>query len=136
MADPYTPYDDFHYPKEEPAQMAASTLPTVVSTTAGFNEATVRLGNTGETKTVCVGDTLADKIGVWAVRAIFASGGGPTVVMEQDFDRWGMLVFAQVGKNESALKAGGLVLRKSVGRYGMLCVCYNIREKNTPTFTV
>ena len=44
--------------------------------------------------------------GGWAVKAVLAAD----VVLEKDWDRWGMLVFTGAGSSEP------MVLRKSVGQ--------------------
>jgi hypothetical protein len=97
--DPYTPYDDFHYPTEEPAELktAKSSIPSVISITNGH--ATVEIA--GKPQDV----TPGDKAGDWSIQAILES----RVVMERDFKRWGLLVFAAAGSNSLT------ILRKSIG---------------------
>jgi hypothetical protein len=94
-ADPYQPFDDVYYPAEEQAERAATQIPKVTSISADKSSAVI--GG----QTVKAGSQIA---GGWSVKVVLSSA----VVLEKDFKRWGMLVFAHLG-------AKPLILRKSVG---------------------
>jgi len=104
-----TPYDDFHYPSEEPAERASAPLPTCVSVNAAKETATLVDDITGKTQAVPTGGVA---FGAWHVLSIRSSSGA-SVAVERNFNRWGLLAILPCGKVEGGLPL--YVARKSVG---------------------
>ena len=90
---PPTAYDDWHFPSEEPAELAAAK-PVFVE---NFDPAarTVSISSDGGTpSTLAVGGTALN----WTLRAVMDSEGAahpPTAVLERNWARWGALVYLQ-----------------------------------------
>lgn len=92
--------DDFHYPAEEPAEWAATVIPTVVSV-QGKN-ATLELQ--GQRATVQAGSTVFPA--EWHVLSVLSATGA--VALELNFARWALIVIAK-------MNTAPIQLRKSVG---------------------
>jgi hypothetical protein len=91
-------FDDFHYPSEEPAELAAVDIPQLTSA-APPNKAVLQLK--GMAINVTVGDVA---FGEWHVLSVLSD----SVALERNFKRWGLLTFVHKG-------SGPTLLRKSVG---------------------
>ncbi|MFH1265947.1 MAG: hypothetical protein ABIK89_09470, partial [Planctomycetota bacterium] len=94
--------DDWYYPGEEPDERAALEMPTLVEITG--DEASLAAGEAAEAQRVAVGGEFHG----WRVTETLDEPE-PVVVLEREFDRWGLIVY---------LGREGVVaeVRKAVGR--------------------
>lgn len=99
----FVPYDDFHYPSEEPQEFASAVIPLVLS--IGAKSASAVLKSKSSTLTVKVGDLAFD---TWHVLGILTSTKPSMVVLECEFTRWGLIALVSVGTSP-------VTLRKSIG---------------------
>ena len=95
------PYDDFHYPSEEPAELAGADVPECVHIGAGITE--LRDPATGQTVTLSESGVA---FGRWHVLSVVSDGS--FVALERNFDRWGLLAIV-------APAFPPVLARKSVG---------------------
>jgi len=92
--------EDFHYPQEETSQHDGLVLPVLTNVSDGF----CFMSSGGTIQKVSVGAEFLD----WRVVGAMPTLDPPSVVLEQNFERWGALAILKVGSIPS-------VLRKSVG---------------------
>ena len=95
-------YDDFHYPSEEPAELAGADVPECIKISPGSAE--LRDPVTGQTATLTEGGVA---FGRWHVLSVV--GDHPSfVALERNYARWGLLAFV-------APALPPVLSRKSVG---------------------
>ncbi len=99
--------DDWYYPTEEPAQRAALEIPSVRK--VGEHHAALARANTGSAVRVNTGGEFQG----WRVVETL-SEPEPIVVLEREFDRWGLILFLSQGKVIAEV-------RKAVGRLERIC---------------
>ena len=116
------PYDDFHYPSEEPAEAAAAIYPSV--TRVGSSSADFVYNNNG-TNTTAKNVKVGDSVGPWRVVALVPLNA--YAVVEREWQRWGTIAYVYVGGSGNSLSKGNTksasptasgrrtLLRKSVG---------------------
>jgi hypothetical protein len=109
--------DDYHYPLEEPAELAATEIPELVSANPP-NMAVLRLK--GKDLNVTVGAVAFDR---WHVLSILTG----TVALECNFQRWGLLAFVHRGSDPT-------LLRKSVGELSGIKQPYYNFTANDPHY--
>ena len=149
---PSSGFEDFHFPPEEPEELAAmlAAMPVVVSaagvTGNGFGKAVLGLGNF--TATVAVNDTVSVFGGQWGVVSFMvfdntqlnaAAERHVTVVLERMFDRWSALVYLPASPKGSAAPPP-VVVRSGIGAleklvqpsYTFADPCYFERATETP----
>ena len=130
---PVPPVEDWHFPEEERAELAAAGQLRIVSVDAASNSSgTIHLSvGSAPVESLGVGDTACSG---WQLRSFIVGAGlGPPIaVLEHDWSRWGSLLFVQPSATaEEGLQQLGecelvaaptscFVARKGVGRTSAL----------------
>ena len=94
--DTSTLYDDFHYPAEETYERERAQIPILIQ----INQNSATISRDNESLTVREGDVAFD---VWDVRAV----SNDFVVLNRNFDRWGLLAYLSTTSSWSERKTIG-----------------------------
>ena len=94
--DTSTLYDDFHYPAEETYERERAEIPILIQ----INQNSATISRDNESLTVREGDVA---FGVWDVRAV----SNDFVVLNRNFDRWGLLAYLSTTSSWSERKTIG-----------------------------
>lgn len=94
--------DDFHFPAEEAAELAAAAKLTVVGMRVSGNNSgivQVRVGNADPPVSLTrIGQRTDSTAAAWTLRALLASfegqrAGASMAVLERDWERWGVVLY-------------------------------------------
>lgn len=109
--------DDWHYPAEEPEEMAAIAIPRLLNITAAMNlTGVVTLSIDGE---VIVFDKIGSSHANWTLTGLVIGNGrsaGDLAVFERSSTRWGLFGFTSTVGEPITLARTGVGLLRSIRR--------------------